>query len=84
MDERNSPPTTMPMIVPTSDFLGVEVKVGTGAPDGVVLIEPVGVGVPVDSGAAGAGVSVWEEDGCGRTCVSFGCGEVDMVQPHYC
>ena len=58
MDRRNLPPMTMPMIVPMSeDFLGVEVKVGTGAPDGVVSIVPVGVGVPVDSGATGAGVS---------------------------
>ena len=58
MDRRNLPPTTMPMIVPMSeDFFGVEVKVGTGAPDGVVSIVPVGVGVPVDSGATGAGVS---------------------------
>ena len=58
MDGRNLPPTTMPIIIPTSeDFLGVEVEVGTGAPDGVVPIVPVGVGVPVDSGATGAGVS---------------------------
>ena len=52
MDGMNLPPTTMPMIIPTSeDFLGVEV--GVGGPDGVVAIVPVGVGVPVDSGAAG-------------------------------
>ena len=52
------PPTTMPTIVPTSeDFFGAG---GTGAPEGVVLIVPVGVGVPVDSGAATADISECE------------------------
>ena len=58
MDRRNLPPMTMPTIVPTSeDFFGAG---GTGAPEGVVLIVPVGVGVPVDSGAATTDISECE------------------------